>query len=273
MKNQVQQKQVSVIGVDVAKEKIDCHHLPSNEAKQFANSINGFKEFITWAKKLNPEIVLCENTGGYEKDFVLAVADAEIPVCAKNPKHIRMFARSFGTNAKTDKNDAKVIALFAAERKPKADKVPEKQEQELKELLTARRQLVRSRVSFQNQQQTVRQKDVLNALQKVVEEINEQIAIIENTLEALLSSNDDWQERHIYDGRTLVRCVMYNAAKSAVYVVKQANVFQAMYERLTAAGKSSKTALIAVAHKMLKIVHALLKNKVRWENKLVPAAV
>jgi hypothetical protein len=44
-----------------------------------------------------------------------------------------MFARSFGIYAKSDKNDAKVIARFAAERKPKAMQPVSAQQVALKE--------------------------------------------------------------------------------------------------------------------------------------------
>ncbi|GHT10734.1 hypothetical protein FACS1894170_03350 [Planctomycetales bacterium] len=37
---------------------------------------------------------------------------------------------------------------------------------------------------------------------------------------------------------------------------------------LRLSGKSYKSAVIAMAHKMLKIAHALLKSGTKWENKL-----
>ncbi|GHT16553.1 hypothetical protein FACS1894189_0520 [Planctomycetales bacterium] len=94
------QEPQSVIGVDVCKENLDCHHFPSKETKQFKNNKEGFEQFIAWAKKLKPQIVLCENTGNYERQFTMALANANVPVCAKNPLHIRLYARSLGTYAR-----------------------------------------------------------------------------------------------------------------------------------------------------------------------------
>lgn len=311
----------SVIGVDVAKEKVDCHHLPSNETKIFANNETGFKEFIAWAKKRNPEIVLCEHTGGYERAFTIAVASAGLPVTAKNPLHIRMFARSFGIYAKSDKNDAKVIARFAAERKPKAMQPVSAQQVTLKELIASRRQLVVVRIQLKNQLELVQIKTVIKGTKKILEQVDKQIKCVETEMEKILADNEEWTarkeilksvpgignetartlliecpelgsgdadkisclvgvapltwdsgkmrgKRHIFGGRTVVRNALFLAANAAVFFTKEDNVFKQMYHRLKTAGKKHKEAIIAVAHKMLKIAHSLLKNQEMWKNKL-----
>ncbi len=65
-----------------------------------------------------------------------------------------------------------------------------------------------------------------------------------------------------------MRNVLYMAALSAVKSVKTDNVFKRLYDRITAK-RPHKVGLIAVAHKMLLIAHALVKNDVYWENKLL----
>ena len=70
-------------------------------------------------------------------------------------------------------------------------------------------------------------------------------------------------KRRIVGGRALVRSALYMAALVAV----QHNlVIKAFYEKLLAAGKLKKVALIACAHKLLSILSAIVKQGVPWKN-------
>lgn len=73
--------------------------------------------------------------------------------------------------------------------------------------------------------------------------------------------------RHIVGGRWQVRNVLYMAAMVAT---RFNPVCKELYARLKARGKSGKVALIAVAHKLLTIANAMVKNKTMWEHSNVP---
>lgn len=69
-------------------------------------------------------------------------------------------------------------------------------------------------------------------------------------------------KRRIWGGRADVRSVLYMAALSA----KQHNpVIRAFYERLIAAGKPAKVALVACMRKLLTILNAMLRDGARWD--------
>ena len=63
-------------------------------------------------------------------------------------------------------------------------------------------------------------------------------------------------------GRASVRCAIYMAAVSASRCNKTLHGF---YQRLLAAGKPKKLALIAVARKLLTILNAILRDKKEWQ--------
>ncbi|WP_391086977.1 IS110 family transposase [Vibrio sp. NH-UV-68] len=64
-------------------------------------------------------------------------------------------------------------------------------------------------------------------------------------------------------GRTQVRTVMYMAMMSAI----QCNpVFKTTYERLLAAGKPKKVAIVACMRKMVVILNSMLRDGVMWDN-------
>lgn len=69
-------------------------------------------------------------------------------------------------------------------------------------------------------------------------------------------------KRKIWGGRADVRSVVYMAALSA----KSHNpAVKAFYERLIAAGKPAKVALVACMRKLLVILNAMLRDEARWD--------
>jgi len=69
-------------------------------------------------------------------------------------------------------------------------------------------------------------------------------------------------KRQIWGGRAEVRSVLYMAA----LVAKQHNpVIRAFYERLLAAGKPKKVALVACMRKLLTILNAMLRSGQPWD--------
>ena len=68
-------------------------------------------------------------------------------------------------------------------------------------------------------------------------------------------------QRKIKGGRYKIRTAMFMAMMSAI----QCNpVFKATYERLLAAGKAKKTAIIACVRKMIVIVNSMVRDGVQW---------
>jgi transposase len=73
-------------------------------------------------------------------------------------------------------------------------------------------------------------------------------------------------KRAIWGGRVNVRNTMYMAALSA----SRFNApLKAFFQRLTAAGKPHKVALVAVARKLLTILNAMLRDRAAWNPQLV----
>lgn len=68
-------------------------------------------------------------------------------------------------------------------------------------------------------------------------------------------------KRRIFGGRACVRCVLYMATLAAI---RSNDVFAATYERLLAAGKLKKVAIVACMRKLLVTMNAMLRNGTRW---------
>ena len=69
-------------------------------------------------------------------------------------------------------------------------------------------------------------------------------------------------KRLIWGGRARVRAVLYMAALTAS---RHNPVIRPFYERLVAAGKPKKVALVACMHKLLTILNAILRHQTPWQ--------
>jgi transposase len=67
--------------------------------------------------------------------------------------------------------------------------------------------------------------------------------------------------RTIWGGRAGVRRVLYNAARTAI---RCNPVIRSLYDRLRAAGKKFKVAIVACMRKMLTIANAMIRTQTRW---------
>ena len=69
-------------------------------------------------------------------------------------------------------------------------------------------------------------------------------------------------KRRIWGGRSEVRAVLYRATLSAI---RHNATLKAFYERLVAAGKPKKVALVAAMRKLLTILNAMLRDQAMWD--------
>ena len=68
-------------------------------------------------------------------------------------------------------------------------------------------------------------------------------------------------KRTIWGGRAPVRAVLYMATLTAT---RYNPVIQEFYQRLVAAGKKKKVALVACMHKLLTILNTIIKEQQPW---------
>lgn len=72
--------------------------------------------------------------------------------------------------------------------------------------------------------------------------------------------------RTIWGGRGTVRAVLYMATLAAI---RRNARLRAFYQRLCAAGKPKKVALVATMHKLLTILNAILKHQHPWNEQII----
>lgn len=104
---------VVIAGIDVSKDKLDVHVLPSNLVFGAGRNPGGLKDLARRLRKAGTERVALEASGDYERAVIEALEAEGFLVQLLNPKRVRRFAEAAGILAKTDPIDAKMIALYA----------------------------------------------------------------------------------------------------------------------------------------------------------------
>ena len=88
--------------------------------------------------------------GWYQNLLVAGLRAVELPVVIVNPRRVREFAKSIGQLAKTDRIDARVLALFGERVEPPVRELPDPQSQALRALWVRREQLIEMLVMEHN---------------------------------------------------------------------------------------------------------------------------
>ena len=130
------------VGIDVSKLTLDFDCLQVSAPQQFSNDMKGIGALVEMLKGSGAERIVIEATGGYETAVASALAAAGLPVVIVNPRQVRDFAKATGSFAKTDRLDARLLALFGERIKPALRKLPDEAQRELADLLGRRAQLV-----------------------------------------------------------------------------------------------------------------------------------
>lgn len=133
---------VAWLGIDVAKDKLDCVLLNAaakRKHKVVENDIQGFTDLTQWlTQHLPPDTaadaihVVMEATGVYWEAVALHLADAGYRVSVVNPAQIKAHGTSRAVRTKTDKVDAALIADFAQTMKPALWRPPSPSERALR---------------------------------------------------------------------------------------------------------------------------------------------
>lgn len=106
------------VGIDVSKRKLDVCVATGKKFKTKAvpNTADGHQVLLAWLaeRALPADVPVClEATGPYSEAVATALADAGWQVSVVNPARVKGFAQSQLSRNKTDRADAKLLAVFA----------------------------------------------------------------------------------------------------------------------------------------------------------------
>ena len=166
-------------GIDVSKSWLDAHVLPASESLRVANTREGIRQLKRWLLKREVELVAVEATGKWHREVCRSLTASQIAVAITDPYRVRMFAKAQGIFAKTDRLDAKVLALFAAMMAPSCRAPAPQALEALQELVTARDSAVAEQTAVKNQFGTVEGSFIKRQLARRVVQLGKHVEAIE----------------------------------------------------------------------------------------------
>lgn len=306
------------IGIDVSKDRLDVAVGDSGQCFSVENTENCIEGLVKQMKALEPELIVMEATGGYERLCAAMLAAGGLSLSVVNPRQVRDFAKSTGILAKTDRLDARVLAHFGAAIKPEPRALPDAQQQLLDELMLRRRQIVAGLVAEKNRLGMAHTDAVKKSLRKAIAFYERLLADVDRQVGEHIERSPLWRAREdllrsfkgvgpvssrtligdlpelgsldrkriaalvgvapmardsgkrkgaraIFGGRGQVRAALYMVAVTAI----RANApIRQFYQRLRAAGKPAKVAIVACMRKILIILNAMVKTHTRWNEHL-----
>jgi len=193
--NKKMEKHETFAGIDVAKNELIVHVLPTNQQITVPNSIEGIKELLTLLKEINPKQIVLEATGGLERELLTSLVAKGWNATAINPRQARDLAKGLGELAKTDAVDAKMLARFAQLQVIQTRPVPSLKTQEMNDLVTRRQQLIQMRTMETNRSHQTHQKTIVTSIEKIVKALNKQIDDIDLRIQKMIDENPNWNEK------------------------------------------------------------------------------
>lgn len=183
----------SYVGIDVSKDKLDVHVLPSGEAFSVSRKIDGLEALVGHLKPLG--ITAVALTGGYETVAAAALAGAGLPVIVVNPAQVRAFARALGKRAKTDPIDAAVIAKFVAATKPDVRPLPDEETQLLADLVVRRRQIIQMIVAEKLRQKQATNRAMKKSTARLILALEKELNALDTAIDDAIRGTPAWQEK------------------------------------------------------------------------------
>lgn len=199
------------VGVDIAKDTFDAAVCMVDRTEglsigQFANTDKGLGE---WARKVNRlrkkykaegVQVITEPTGGYELSLVAYAHEKAWPVSLPNPKTVRDWAGAIGMRAKTDKQDALLLARYGAQVQPDPAPPLPPELQTLESLLSRQEDLKKLLRAERNRLSNLQQRPhvpdaVMTSVAHVIAILEGEMAEIQAAIDDLIDRNPDMKRR------------------------------------------------------------------------------
>ncbi len=304
------------VGIDIAKDFLDVYIHPIGKSQRIDNNEQGMLKLIKLFSSYQVGQIVYEATGGYEYLVHNALRKQGYNAWRVNPRRLRAFIVSERIKAKTDKIDARMIALFASQKTPNYQTIEaSSEENQLLALAQHRTCLLRMAVEEENRSKHPQQIHCKDMMKSHVDFLRKQIQEIEEKVSLILRGNDELKRRadiiesvpglgkitalslitevpelgrisdkqiasllgvapfiqqsgaskgraHTSGGRIAVRSIIYMATLAAT---RFNPVIKEFYDRLRAAGKKPKVAIVAAMRKIITILNTMLNRDETWQ--------
>lgn len=182
------------VGIDIAKAKLDVALGEEKEIKSFPHDEAGISALVLYLQEYHPVNIVMEATGGREKIVAVALVEAHLPVAIVNPRQVRDYARAKGKLAKTDIIDARIMASFACDLHPEPRPLSDEQTEQIKDIMTRRRQVV-GMITMEQNRLSGAGKSVRPSISDHIEWLRHQLKEIDRDLGQQIKNSPIWRAK------------------------------------------------------------------------------
>lgn len=180
-------------GLDIAKLNLQLHL--AGRIDDLPNTAAGHRRLLKLLATQPGVHVVCEATGGYEREVVAALHQARVPISVLNPARVRHFARATGQRAKTDDIDAALLSAYGRALHPKPTAPRTELEEQLTELVRRRGQVLEILVAQRQQAERLSLPALRRQAASLVRRLERDLEQIEEQLQTLRAQTAELDQR------------------------------------------------------------------------------
>jgi len=183
-------------GVDVCKNWLDAHLVPQGFSLRVSNDAQGHRQLKRWLMKHRVKRLAIEATGKWHRQVHRSLHASGFEVAIVNPLRARLFAEAIGLLAKTDRLDARMLALLAETLSPQAKAPASEAVEALQELVAARDSAVAEKTALENQLDGSSTLFLRRQLKARIRRITRDIANLQIEIERQIGGDETLVRRH-----------------------------------------------------------------------------
>lgn len=180
------------VGIDVSKDTLDIFDARTGSAT-IPNTLEA-AHALAARLALAPHFVILEATGSYDGRLRRALEEADVRYSRSNPERARDFARAIGLKAKTDRIDARMLALFGEKLQPPQRERANSERAAVAVLHRRRDQLVSMRVQEKNRCSETSDEDMRGHIERHIAWLDTEIDAIAAGIAAAIRASEELRE-------------------------------------------------------------------------------
>lgn len=200
-----------VVGIDIALEKFDVCFQEENESgkrtikgsKSFTNDLKGFKAYWDWFHKRKKDCSLThimESTGVYHENLCYFLYDNQEQVSVQLAQKVKYFGKSLHQKTKTDKADAKVIALYGLSVSLDLWKPISADFKDIRDLCRIINHIKKSRTADKSRLKALESKyktpkNIINVLKSMIKAQNKSIEKCEQKIKKMVKADEEFNQK------------------------------------------------------------------------------
>lgn len=255
------------IGIDVSKDRLNAFWHSRTDDRCLTKMPEGSVQLYDWLDSEKDVLIDFEATGAYHQGLERYLS----LVGLVNPKQARRFAQAIGRLAKADSVDARTLACIGVVLELIPQDIEHEDIYNLRELLTARRALIKNQVTAKTQLATALNPLAREQLGRGLEDISADIQALDEAIAQIIRQRGTLEERtrRLVSipgiGRLTATTMLIDMPEPRYPEGKKITALDGLAPMTQKAGKAKKLAITAIMRGIIILANTLLRKGRDWK--------